>query len=85
MTDSAARARELLAQAGTALYGSAWKTALARDLKVQERSVAFWANGNNPHFDLSHSVFEKLASMLAERQTSLASALEALRKEIPHA
>ena len=36
---------DLIRQAGTALYGRRWETALARDLGVSNRTVRYWLSG----------------------------------------
>jgi hypothetical protein len=39
---------DLLRRVGQALYGQDWKTALARALDVNERSVRRWDDGASP-------------------------------------
>jgi hypothetical protein len=85
MTDSAARARQILAQAGTALYGEGWKLPLSRELNIDDTSVRRWASGKDTRFDLSHPIFPKLAVMLRNRATPMMEAARLIEEETPHA
>ena len=39
---------EKLASVGRAVYGERWQTALARDLRVSDRTIRRWSVGNSP-------------------------------------
>lgn len=84
--------RDALIQAGHALYGATWQTALARDLgprhpdgpreKYDDRTLRRWAAGQRPIPDW---VLTALRDLLAERRqvaTALLPVLDALIEEV---
>lgn len=60
MTDA-----DKLRQAGEALYGPRWQTALAKDLGVASRSVRYWAAGKH---DPPAGVWGELHTLLKGRR-----------------
>lgn len=61
----------MLVEAGEALYGHQWQSALARDLGVADRTVRRWVAGTTP---MPSGVYVDLLRMTQER----AAALDAL-------
>jgi hypothetical protein len=80
-TPSNLRARELLTEVGTALYGPQWLSPMAAALGIRFDTVRQWVNGKQERFDLSHPVWPKIAELVAERADACAAALAAIRKE----
>ncbi len=54
----------LFREAGEALYGARWQTALAHDLCVADRTVRRWAQGE---FDIPPGVWEDIRKLIGER------------------
>jgi len=67
----------LLAAAGHALYGDRWKTELARDLKVAERTVRRWATGE---FGIPPGLAGDVLDLLHERGLAIAAVRRRLRR-----
>jgi hypothetical protein len=61
---------DLLREAGQALYGPLWQTALSRDLEVADRTIRRWANGQNPMPD---GLGAELHALLTARGLALAA------------
>lgn len=61
---------ETLAEAGRALYGALWQSALARDLDVTVRTMQRWAAGE---FEIPDGVWPELASLCLKRSRNLVS------------
>lgn len=61
--------RALLAEAGAALYGPLWQSALARDLDVAVRTMQRWAAGDVPVPD---RLMGELRMLVADRRAALA-------------
>lgn len=72
----------LLVEAGEALYGPLWQSALARDLDISDRTVRRWVAGTSPvpaglYIDLLRltqeraAVLDALAGRLRTGQISL--------------
>jgi hypothetical protein len=66
---------EQLYNAGAALYGPRWRSAIAEPLGVSEGLVRFWLNGERR---LPPGLREQLRDMLALRIAELEAALEGL-------
>jgi hypothetical protein len=66
----------LLAEAGEALYGPQWQSALARDLDVSDRTVRRWAAGTHTMPD---GVYIDLLRLVLERTKTLDSLTDRLR------
>lgn len=62
-------------QIGELLYGTQWRTALAVELAVAERTVRRWAAGNNPIPDGIDSDLATLCRTKAEQLSRLADQL----------
>lgn len=60
---------ELLTEVGEALYGNQWRSALAADLKVSERTMRRWANGI---FAMPPTLREELLDVVREHGAALA-------------
>lgn len=67
---------DLLRDAGEALYGPRWQSALARDLGVTDRTVRRWAAG---HYGLPKGLAGEIAAILKPRADELALTLVELR------
>lgn len=65
----------LLVEAGEALYGPQWQSALARDLDVSDRTVRRWVAGTT---ELPVGVYVDLLRLVTER----AALLDALAKRL---
>jgi hypothetical protein len=72
MTDQIA----LLREAGEALYGDLWQSAVARDLGVADRSVRRWIAGVH---GIPPGIWGELSGIMQERADNLA----AVRKRLP--
>ena len=68
---------DLLREAGEALYGPLWQSALARDMKVADRTVRRWAAGE---FGIPALLASDLRNLIRSRQTRLAGTLERLKR-----
>ena len=66
----------LLIEAGEALYGREWKTALATDLGVSERTIRRWAAGSH---DVPAGLRADLLRLTIERAAVLDDLAERLR------
>lgn len=67
----------MLVEAGEALYGSQWQSALARDLGVSDRTVRRWASG---HTDMPQGVYVDLLRLTQERAQVLEDLAARLRE-----
>lgn len=67
--------RTLLAAIGEALYGQSWKTELAGDLKVDDRSLRRWIQTG----DVPVGVWRDLIVLLTDRREVIDSLLTAVR------
>lgn len=67
----------LLRKAGEALYGQQWQSALARDLKVADRTVRRWANGE---FDMPPGLGGELRALLDDRRMVIGWVLSELKR-----
>lgn len=65
-------------QIGTMLYGSAWRDPLARALKVSERTVRRWADGDSP---IPEGIAVDLAALCRKKSDCLARTATALNGE----
>jgi hypothetical protein len=61
---------DLLHECGEALYGKQWQSALARDLKVADRTIRRWAVGA---FSMPPSLADELRELLNARGIMLAA------------
>jgi hypothetical protein len=68
---------DLLREAGEALFGPQWQTALSRDLEVNDRTIRRWANGQNPVPD---GLAADLRALLKARGFALAAVRRKLRR-----
>lgn len=69
MTDT-----ELLVRVGEALYGEHWRSALARDLSVTDRTMRRWVDKGPPP-----KVWSELLVLIEGRGTVLSDLADALR------
>lgn len=67
---------ELLREAGQALYGPIWQTALSRDLEVADRTIRRWANGQN-------AMPDGLGAEIRALLTARGEAMDAVRRKLP--
>lgn len=67
--------RTLLVAIGEALYGQSWKTELAADLKVDDRSLRRWIQTG----EVPLGVWRDLIALLADRREVIDSLLTAVR------
>lgn len=67
---------ELLKAAGTALYGSRWKSDLAGALGKQYRAIHRWHLGEVP---IPDGTAERLIALLGNRGLSIDTAMDGLR------
>jgi hypothetical protein len=70
------RGRDLLEEAGRALYGPLWQSEMARELEVALRTMQRWARGDN---GIPAGVFVDLRDKVVERRAELA----ALARKLP--
>lgn len=71
-----------LAARGRVLYGKRWQSALARDLKVSDRTVRRWVRGDSP---IPEHAQRDLLLALQERYAALREALSDMnRRAAPH-
>jgi len=68
---------KLLADAGAALYGPQWQSALARDLDVSDRTMRRWAAGTH---DAPAGLAVDLLRIVVERQADLDAIAERLKR-----
>lgn len=68
--------RTLLAAIGEALYGQSWKTELARDLKVDDRSLRRWIQTG----EVPIGVWRDLSVLIADRMEVFDTLLIAIRE-----
>jgi hypothetical protein len=68
--------RTLLVEIGEALYGRNWKTELAADLKVDDRSLRRWIQTG----EVPTGVWRDLIVLLADRQEVIGSLLRRVRE-----
>lgn len=66
----------LLREAGEALYGDQWQSALARDLKVADRTVRRWAAGD---FGMPPGLCNELIALLLDRAEAIADVKKRLK------
>ena len=66
----------LLVEAGEALYGPQWQSALARDLDVSARTVRRWAAGSHQPPD---GIYAELLRLVSHRAQTLGAVSERLR------
>jgi len=69
--------QDLIRQAGEALYGERWKTALAKDLGVSRDSVNDWSS-DPPRMNPRPGVYDDLRALLEARRAEIAMVIEAL-------
>ena len=74
-------ARQLLTEAGTALYGERWRAPLADALGIGRDTLQFWLNGKTP-VTVTHPIFVRLADMLEARAAPVAAAAHKIRRAI---
>jgi len=68
--------RTLLAAIGEALYGQSWKTELAGDLKIDDRSLRRWIQTG----EVPEGVWRDLIVVLADRRGVIDSLLIEVRE-----
>jgi hypothetical protein len=66
---------EALEQVGEALYGAQWRTALAQQLGINERTVRRWSAGTSP---IPDGVAVDVRKLVRDRISKLASLAEKL-------
>jgi hypothetical protein len=66
---------EELARIGLALYGDQWRTPLARDLGMSERSLRYMASGDR---GISVGIARDLLAVVKARRTELGEIVHAL-------
>jgi hypothetical protein len=66
---------ETLEQVGEALYGAQWRTALAKHLGLNERTVRRWSAGTSP---IPDGVPADVRKLVRDRISKLASLAEKL-------
>lgn len=66
---------DLLRKAGEALFGPRWQSDLARELKVTDRTVRRWADGE---FEIPAGAWRDLRALVKERGEALAEVLRQL-------
>jgi hypothetical protein len=71
MMEKVTSPRDLLAIVGEALYGPRWQSDVARDLKVDDRTVRRWLAGDT---DPAPGVWRDLLAIVEARRTALAEA-----------
>jgi len=59
---------ETLREAGEALYGALWQSALARDLGINERTMRRWVAGDNA---IPESIRSEILGMVRQRAATL--------------
>jgi transposase-like protein len=69
-----------IAAAGVALYGADWKSALARDLGVNRRTLTYWMTGGATPAGVRHpgappAVRDELRDLLLARARTIADLL----------
>lgn len=67
---------DLLREAGEALYGTQWRSDLARDLNVADRTIRRWASGE---WEVPPKALTELRALLKARGLALA----AVRRKLP--
>jgi DNA-binding transcriptional regulator YiaG len=65
-----------LQKVGEALYGPLWQSALARDLKVADRTVRRWAAGD---FRMPPTLADELLKLILDRVETLKDVSKGLR------
>ena len=70
---------DILRECGTALYGERWRSSLALDLSVSERTVRNWNDGDHP---IPADVLPRLLKLIETRRLSLDSIVERIRERI---
>jgi len=68
--------RGLLAAIGEALYGERWKTELANDLKIDDRSLRRWIQTS----EIPPGVWRELAELLEARRADIDGLLPQVRE-----
>jgi DNA-binding transcriptional regulator YiaG len=63
---------DLLREAGQALYGDLWQSALARDLNVNDRTVRRWVANDSP---LPNGLSDEVKQLVKQRGFVLADVL----------
>jgi hypothetical protein len=66
---------DLLEEAGQALYGDLWQSALARDLNVNDRTVRRWIANDSP---LPDGLASEVTQLLRQRGFALTAVLRKL-------
>jgi len=66
---------DLLREAGEALYGPLWQSAIARDLNVNDRTVRRWAANDTA---LPDGLVDELKQLLRQRGLALTAVLRKL-------
>ncbi len=69
---------DLLREAGKALYGEQWQSALARAIGVNERTLRRWVTGK---WDMPPSLTGDIAKICVERADALHEMAERLETE----
>lgn len=70
-------ARNLITTVGEVLYGATWQSNLARDLRVNVRTVQRWATGET---DLPKSIVDEIISVATSRKKNIENTIEFLKK-----
>lgn len=68
--------RGLLAAIGEALYGERWKTELANDLKIDDRSLRRWIQTS----EIPQGMWRELAELLEARRVDIDCLLPQVRE-----
>jgi DNA-binding transcriptional regulator YdaS (Cro superfamily) len=72
----------LLEDAGQALYGPQWQSAMARDLGVSDRTVRRWAAGSSVAPASAYLELERIAQRRAGELRELAPRLEGAARDV---
>ena len=70
---------DILRECGTALYGERWRSSLAIDLSVSERTVRNWNDGDHP---IPSDVLPRLLNLIEARRLTLDGIVERIRERI---
>lgn len=69
--------RDLIEEAGRLLYGDKWVSAMARDLAIARRTVAYWARGK---YSPQPAHWEALQALVRMRQSAYADLIRRLEE-----
>lgn len=67
----------ILVEAGEALYGPLWQSALSRDLGINDRTMRRWVAGTH---DVPTGLYLDLLRLVVERAATLDTLADRLRK-----